>query len=175
MAHTVQIDGDIEGIAYNGNSPYFFLFEAPAHVISINDVCEIKELPNHPDFAKITRNRKLEALAIDANGALYTLPEVASHRVNGFQLYALKEGFWQVVAQVPSRGFFMVVGADFGPDNLLYLLERSDSPLGFWTRVRRFDLAQDDLAEEILLKRANCPMIILRASAFGWTRRVQNG
>ena len=98
MAHTVQIDGDIEGIAYNGNSPYFFLFETPAHVISINDVCEIKELPSHLDFAKITRNRKLEALAIDANGALYTLPEVASHRVNGFQLYALKEGFWQVVA-----------------------------------------------------------------------------
>ena len=69
----------------------------------------------------------------------------------------------------------MAVGADFGPDNLLYLLERSDSPLGFWTRVRRFDLAQDDLAEEILLKRANCPMIILRASAVGWTRRVQHG
>ena len=49
------------------------------------------------------------------------------------------------------RGFFMPVGADFGTDNLLYLLERSVSPLGFRTRVRRFDLSQINLIEEILL------------------------
>ena len=112
---------------------------------------EIKELPGHLDFAKMTRNRQLEALAIDSNGTLYTLPEVASHRVNGLQLYAIKEGLWQVEAHIPSRGFFMAVGADFGPNNLFYLLERSASPLGFRTRVRRFDLSQDDLTEEILL------------------------
>ena len=146
-----KVDGDIEGIAYSGNGPYFFSFEAPAHVISINDVGEIKELAGHPDFAKMTFNRQLEALAIDANGTLYTLPEVASHRVKGFQLYAFRKGAWQVVAHIPSRGFFMAVGADFGPNNLFYLLERSASPLGFRTRVRRFDLSQDDLTEEILL------------------------
>ena len=114
-----KVDGDIEGIAYSGNGPYFFSFEAPAHVISINDVGEIKKL--------------------------------AGHRVKGFQLYAFRKGAWQVVAHIPSRGFFMAVGADFGPNNLFYLLERSASPLGFRTRVRRFDLSQDDLTEEILL------------------------
>ena len=49
------------------------------------------------------------------------------------------------------RGFLMPVGADFGTDNLFYLLERSVSPLGFRTRVRRFDLSQVDLTEETLL------------------------
>ena len=38
-----KVDGDIEGIAYSGNGPYFFSFEAPAHVISINDVCRSLE------------------------------------------------------------------------------------------------------------------------------------
>ena len=147
-----KIDGDIERIAYNRNGPYFFSFEAPAHVISINDVGEIKELLGHIDFAKMTRNRQPEALGIHANGTFHTLLEVASHLVNGFELYALKEGLWQVVAHIPSRGFFIAVGADFGPDNLLYFFERSVSPLGFRTHVRRFDLDQDDLAEEILLK-----------------------
>ena len=45
----------------------------------------------------------------------------------------------------------MIVGADFGPDGLFYILERTVSPLGFRSRVRRFDLNVQGLDEQVLL------------------------
>ncbi len=51
-----------------------------------------------------------------------------------------------------------VVGADFGPDGRLYVLERTFSALGFRTRVRRFDLLGERDAGETLLRRGNGPV-----------------
>ena len=46
-----------------------------------------------------------------------------------------------------------MVGADIGPDNKLYVLERDFTGIGFRTRVRRFDL--DGANEEEVLRTAN--------------------
>ncbi|MDA9274407.1 esterase-like activity of phytase family protein [bacterium] len=146
-----SIDGDIEGVAYNGDGPHFFSLEAPAGVIKIDKGGQITKLPDHADFADMIFNRELEALAIDKSGTIYTLPEKPSLWPNQIPLYAFENGVWQIAAHIPMRGFLMPVGADFGTDNLFYLLERSVSPLGFRTRVRRFDLSQVDLTEETLL------------------------
>lgn len=146
-----NMKGDIEGIATNDGSTYFFALEKPAGVVSIDMNRALKALKPHPDFSKMKYNRELEGIAIDRNDVIYTLPEAAAVGTKTYPLYAYKNSKWDVVAQLPKRGFFLTVGADFGPDNLLYLLERSVSPLGFRTQVRRFDLGAKDLAEETLL------------------------
>jgi hypothetical protein len=146
-----NIEGDVEGIATNDNQTYFFSLEGPASVIAVSEDGKTTTLPRHQDFAKMRSNRALEALAIDQNGVLYTLPEVPADADNGFSLYALENQNWSLAATLPSRGSFSAVGADFGPDNLFYLLERTITPLGFRTRVRRFDLSATDLAEQTLL------------------------
>lgn len=151
-AITPKIKGDVEGIATLEKGSYFFSMEKPAKVISVNGAGKMQKLPDHPDFAKMGRNSQLEALAIDANGTLYTLPEITGGAKQGFPLYAFKNAKWELITHIPERGTFLAVGADFGPDNLFYLLERSVSLLGFRTRVRRFDLSQPDLGEETLIK-----------------------
>ena len=146
-----KIEGDVEGIATSDAQTYFFSLEGPAKVISLSTSGKLTTLPRHPDFAKMRINRALESIAIDQTGTLYTLPEVASDADNGFPLYAFKDQQWRLITTLPSRGSFSAAGADFGPDNLLYLLERTVTALGFRTRVRRFDLAAADLGEETLL------------------------
>jgi hypothetical protein len=140
-----KIEGDVEGIAINDNKTYFFSLEGPATVISLSETGDIKRIPRHPDFSKMESNRALEGIAIDQDGTLYTLAE------KGVQLYAFANGQWQRAAKIPRIGSFLAVGADFGPNNLFYLLERSVSPLGFRTRVRRFDLNSETLTEKTLL------------------------
>lgn len=146
-----KIEGDVEGIATNDDQSFFFSLEGPARVISLSASGKVATLPKHPSFIKMRNNRALEALGIDPQGTLYTLPEVPADTGAGFPLYAFKNQKWQLAATLPARGSFSAVGADFGPDNLFYLLERTISPLGFRTRVRRFDLSQPSLTEETLL------------------------
>ena len=52
---------------------------------------------------------------------------------------------------------FLPVGADFGPDGALYLLERDFTGFGFRSRVRRFDItgpARGGAGEILLQSRA---------------------
>lgn len=146
-----KIKGDVEGIATNDTQTYFFSLEGPAQVIALSEDGKISPLPSDPAFIKMRSNRSLEALAIDQNGTLYTLPEVAADAQNGFPLYVLEDQGWSIAAVLPNRGSFSAVGADFGPDNWFYLLERTVTPLGFRTRVRRFDFSQPKPTEQTLL------------------------
>ena len=43
------------------------------------------------------------------------------------------------------------MGADFGPNDTLFLLERSFSPLGFRTRVSRVDFSQSPVRQSVIL------------------------
>lgn len=96
-----------------------------------------KDLPVHHGFRRMGGNSSLEALAIDATGALYTLPEDWPGAF--FPLYRFDGNAWTVAGQIPRLGDMLPVGADFGPDGMFYLLERSwRLPLRFGSRVRRF-------------------------------------
>ena len=97
-----------------------------------------KVLPRHPDFLKLPLNGSLEPLAVDARGALYTLPE-RGPRDQPLKVYRYRDGRWDQPFSLPRKGALVPVGADFGPDGRFYLLERDFSGiLGFSSRVRRF-------------------------------------
>lgn len=96
-------------------------------------------LPGHPDFTALPHNASFEALAIAADGALYTLPEKPVDGV--FPVYRFHDGAWQQPFSLRSDAGWLAVGADFGPDGQLYLLERGFNMfLGFRSRVRQITL-----------------------------------
>lgn len=93
------------------------------------------QLSRHPDWRNLPRNSGLETLAVDARGTVFAIPEQIVH--GGFPLYRLRGEDWDIAAILPSRNGYYPVGADFGPDGNLYLLERKFRVAFFSTRLSR--------------------------------------
>ncbi len=110
----------------------------------------VERLPQHPEFPGLDDNRSLEALATDASGALFAVPE-GSPDGETFPVYRFADGVWTQPFAIPVRGDYLAVGADFGPDGRLYLLERAFRWIGFASRVRRFTVSEAGLADETVL------------------------
>jgi hypothetical protein len=110
-------------------------------------------------FGRQIRNAGLEALAVDAEGRLYTLPERADAAGSPFPVWRHDAGRWDRVFTLPREGAFVPVGADFGPDGKLYLLERDFRGfLGFRTRVSRFAIGPDGPGPRELLLETWAPV-----------------
>jgi hypothetical protein len=145
-------DTDAEGLAITLNGKAFVSFEHRHRVASLDlDSGKTVPIAPHPDFALLQLNSGLEALAAHPDGNLYTLPERSGDTATPFPLYAFDGNAWRIAARLPRRGPFLPVGADFDESGLLYLLERTVTPLGFRNRIRRFDLTAPDLGEITLL------------------------
>ena len=147
---------DSEGLAIGVDGTMFISTEAPQHRLFRADGQDIViaiPLPQHPDFPKLQGNSSLEALAIGPDGALYTIPERSGRATRPFPVYRFLNGVWDIPFDIPRRGTHLVVGADIGPDNRLYVLERNFTGIGFQSRVRRFNM--DGSGEETLIDTAN--------------------
>ncbi|SEW40853.1 hypothetical protein SAMN04488515_2749 [Cognatiyoonia koreensis] len=145
---------DAEGLAISPDGTIYVSFEALARVAAYVDINgPATRIPRAADFQRMQENASLEALAIGPDGALYTLPERSGRQTRPFPVYRFKDGAWDVPFSVPRRDAHLVVGADIGPDNRLYLLERDFTGFGFRSRVRRFAL--DGTGEELLIDTGN--------------------
>jgi hypothetical protein len=145
--------GDSEGLAIALDGRAFVSLEGDVRVrVEAHDGLPPSLLPGHPDFDRMWENRALEALAVDDQGVLYTLPERPFLGNGFFPVYAFRHGAWEEAFRVPSRESFAVAGADVGPDGRLYLLERDLAGLGFRTGLRRINL--DGTGDEVLLTTA---------------------
>lgn len=132
---------DSEGIAVAQDGTIYVSFEGAHRVAAFETITsEEVTLPPHPDFAGFQNNSSLEALAIDANGDLYTMPERSGRYDTPFPIYRYRDGAWDIPYALPRVGSFLAVGADFGPDGMLYVLERDFTGFSFLNRVRRIDL-----------------------------------
>ena len=145
---------DSEGLAIAADGTVFISFESPARVWRFAQLGAVPvALPAHPDFAKLQDNRELEALAMEADGTLYTIPEVPPAPDLSFPVYRFRGGVWDRPFTIPRRGGFLVSDAAIGPDGRLYVLEREFfGPGGFATRVRRFDLSKQLTHETVVLQ-----------------------
>jgi hypothetical protein len=135
-------DIDAEGLAVDAGGRFWVSFEA-FHRIRRYDRIDgpATHVDGHPDFPGLQNNSALEALAIDAAGTLYAIPERSGVLDRPYPVYRLRNGRWDRDLRLTRTGPFLVSGADFGPDGRLYLLERDFRWLGgFATRVRRFTL-----------------------------------
>ncbi|MGP3696789.1 esterase-like activity of phytase family protein [Rhodobacter sp. NSM] len=141
---------DSEGLAIGRDGTAYVSFEGAARVLRYRDLAgKAESLPVHRDFRLMLGNGALEALAIDDKGVLYTLPERSGSVNRPFPVYRYTDCAWERAFDIPRRGSFLAVGADFGPDGRLYLLERMFRGfLGFASRVRRFEIGPDGVTSE---------------------------
>jgi hypothetical protein len=147
-------DVDAEGLAVDAEGRFYVSFEA-FHRIRRYDAIDARPeaVPRNPHFRRLQANSGLEALAIDADGTLYAIPERSGAEARPFPVHRLRDDAWDRSLRLPRSGTFLVAGADFGPDGRLYLLERDFEWLGgFATRIRRFALGEGgfDAGETLL-------------------------
>ncbi len=136
---------DTEGLAVAPDGAIFVSLEGPARVLRYDapDGPAVN-LPTPREFRAMQRNSSLEALAIDERGWLYTLPERSGVLDVPFPVYRFRGQDWDQPFSIPRDGTYLAVGADFGPDGRLYLLDRKfQGLLGFQSRVRRFVVTGD--------------------------------
>lgn len=141
---------DSEGLAIAPDGTAYVSFEGDARVqryTALDKPGEVLPIPR--EFRGMQRNASLEALAVDAQGALYTLPERSGALDRPFPVYRFRGGRWDQPFTISRRGDFLAVGADIGPDGRFYLLERQFHGIGgFASRVRSFALTDDALTDE---------------------------
>lgn len=155
---------DSEGLAIAADGTAYVSFEGIARVLRYPALDgPAQALPTPPAFRDFPRNAALEALAVDGDGVLYTFPEDVAgskrirlligqrgnHKGPAFPVWRFANGSWTQPFDLPRDGVFLPVGADFGPDGRLYVLERSFHGLaGFGSRVRSFQVGAEALSDQ---------------------------
>ncbi|WP_138466362.1 esterase-like activity of phytase family protein [Poseidonocella sp. HB161398] len=104
--------------------------------------------PRPLEFRNLQHNSGLEALAIDSRGRLLAIPERSGALDRPFPVYRLENGRWSVPFSLRREPPFLPVGADFGPDGKLYILERHFTGFAFQSRVRRLTIVDDVITRE---------------------------
>lgn len=145
--------GDSEGLALARDGSVYISFEGLSRVAHYpRDGGPAERLPRPEAFKQFQVNSSLEALAIGPDGALYTLPERSGALSAPFPVWRYKAGKWSQPFTIPREGDFLAVGADFGPDGRLYLLERDFRGItGFRSRVRVFSISGNRLSGGTIL------------------------
>lgn len=154
-ADVEDIYNDAEGLAVAPDGTLFVSFEGVHRIAEYTAMTDNAiRVPSAPDFETMQNNSSLETLAIDADGALYTIPERSGVLSRPFPVYRYRDGAWDQPFAIPRRPPYLAVGGDFGPDGKFYLLERHLGGLfGFQTRVRRFTFSETAVTnEEVLLE-----------------------
>jgi hypothetical protein len=130
---------DTEGIALAPDGSFFVSTERNTRVLQFDSSGQVAvALPVPREFGDMRPNAGLEALAIDRDGALYTMPEITDRKDGAYPVFRYSNGRWDRSFLIRGTEGFLPVGADFGPDGRLYLLERQFRGLGgFVTRIRR--------------------------------------
>lgn len=146
---------DSEGLAISPDGRVFISFELHDRVAEIaTDGTVIADLPRPRDFDGFEYNAGLEGLALAPDGTLYTMPEGDGGGVRSFPVFRYRDGHWDVAFRLPEDHTWRPVGADFGPDGRLFIVERDYwGLLGFMTRIRRITF--DDtgvIADEVLFE-----------------------
>ncbi len=146
---------DSEGLAFGAGETYYVSFESPHFVLEYSPA-GVRELVNPVAFRSFRYNSSFEALALDAAGSLLVISESPARDPQVDRIWQWSgTGGWRGFGAYPEQEDFLPVGADFGPDGRLYVLERKFLSIGFRSRLRRFSLGPQGLTGgEVLMTSA---------------------
>ena len=142
---------DSESIVIDKNNNYYISFESN-HRIMMHSKVEGKGVfvPKHPMFRKLSVNKGIEALAIDADNRLIAIPEKPPSGISDIPIFRLQNDEWEIVKYVKINDNFLVTDAEILPEGLLLILERKFSwTQGFKTRFRLISLDKFDNKEPV--------------------------
>lgn len=141
---------DSEGLAVGNDGRVYISLEGVTRVLRYDPIDgSAKNLPIAEGFRHMQMNSSLEALAIDADDVIYTVPERSGREDRPFPVFRFRDGVWDSALAIPRSGSFLPVGADIGPDGRFYLLERQFRGWsGFSSRLRRFHISASGFTNE---------------------------
>ncbi len=145
-----------EGLAVDRSGRLYVSFEYQTRVWTYAAPDALpQDLGAHGDFARLPNGRGLASLALAQDGSLYAIPERPARMTHGFPAYRWQGGQWVGSFRMPSDGSFLPVGADFGPDGRLYVLEHAGAPQGGVSQIRRFPVQRDAMGRgEVVIRSA---------------------
>lgn len=131
---------DSEGLAIGHDTAIHISFEGVTRVVRyLTPNAPASALRHYKPFKMLPSNNALEALAIDGRNRLFAIPEHLGKDAE-IRVFVMENDTWSLAFTLPGGDGFLPVGADFGPQGRLYLLERGWNLFGFRARVRRWDI-----------------------------------
>ncbi len=165
---------DSEGLAIAPDGTLFVSYEGVHRVAAHSSAsAPARVLPRPQAFRDLESNGSFEALAIDGAGRLYTMPESNRLEDGRIPVWRWDGQRWTMPFSLAQVDGFLPVGADFGPDGRLYLLERDFAQIGFRSRLRRIDIAtgrEDELLRTRLRRHDNLEGVAIWRGADGRLR-----
>ncbi|MGB3176314.1 MAG: esterase-like activity of phytase family protein [Albidovulum sp.] len=146
---------DAEGVAIAPDGKLLISYETQDRVVMYGQGGRFWMQEFWPEyFEGMQINGGPEALAMDDDGALYTMPERPYSFSSQIPVFLFRNNQWSHPFTLRRNGSWAPVGADFGPDGRLYILERDYWGLvGFMSRVRRITILGDQVAaDEVILE-----------------------
>jgi len=142
---------DSESIVIDENNNYYISFESNHRIMMHAEVGgKGVFMPKHPMFRKLSVNKGIEALAIDADNRLIAIPEKPPLGISDIPIFRLQNDKWEIIKYVKINDNFLVTDAEILPQGLLLVLERKFSwTQGFKTRFRLISLDKFDNTEPI--------------------------
>ncbi|MEM7522964.1 MAG: esterase-like activity of phytase family protein [Pseudomonadota bacterium] len=130
---------DPEGLTRGAGGEIWASFERD-HRLQVFETAEAAPGPSlrRVEWESFSENGGLEALATDADGALWALRERAEEAGQPFPVFVISDAGWRQKV-LPRRGPYRPTGADFGADGWMYVAERAFSFTGgFRFRLSRY-------------------------------------
>lgn len=131
---------DAEGLDIGTDGSLYVSFEGQHRVLRFGSDLNGARLPDLPPLPDIKRNNGFEALALDPQDRPVIIMEKRRKVDDRTYILRLDGGDWARLADLMLTDGYLPVGADFGPDGRLYVLERAVTWMGFRSRIRQLDL-----------------------------------
>ncbi len=145
---------DSEGLAIKPNGQLVVSFEGDHRVKAFRvPGAKPQLMPWSSGLDTMASNGGFEAIAYDPQGRLYAFPEQPIGPTQRLHVFRMEDDVWKQPIVLLRDKEFQPVGADFGPDGRLYLLERGFNGVGFRNRVRSFAITTTGFSDEKLLFR----------------------
>lgn len=134
----IQNIGDSEGITFLPGDRFAVSFERFPRILLYEGRTATSRVELPREAASLPENGGVEALAVDPANRLIAIPETIPAGAPGFPVWRQTPAGWETLGHITRSQGFRPVGADFGPDGTLYVLERAFRLIGFQNRIRAF-------------------------------------